>query len=308
MTERTVCHVTSPLDAAGGWRNRLGTLGVWAGGAVASPVLARQAEELGLRAIWVGGGNTNPEALAGRAAMLAATEEIVVATGISSIWTWDPAMLASQVAAIDAAHPGRFLLGLGVSHAPMVRQAGREYAKPLGEMRRFLDALDEASGGKPEAPCGAGNRVLAALGPKMLELARDRSVGAHPYLVTPEHTRTARGILGPGPLLAPEQGVVVSPEPGYARQVARDYLAPYLSLPNYLGNLRELGFDDTDFAAGGSDRLVDAVIPWGDADTVAARVAEHFEAGADHVAVQPLGPDGTFDHVGLGWLAAILVP
>jgi probable F420-dependent oxidoreductase len=271
-------------------------------------VLARQAEELGLRAIWVGSGNASPAALAGRAAMLAATERIVVATGIASIWTWDPAVLAGQVADIDAAHPGRFLLGLGVSHAPLVQQAGREYAKPLSEMGRFLDALDEVSGGKPEAPCGPGNRVLAALGPKMLELARDRSAGAHPYLVTPEHTRAARSILGPGPLLAPEQGVVVSPEPGYARQVARDYLAPYLTLPNYLGNLREFGFDDADFADGGSDRLVDAVIPWGDADTVAARVAEHLEAGADHVAVQPLGPDRTFDHVGLGWLAAILLP
>jgi probable F420-dependent oxidoreductase len=278
------------------------------GGQAAEPALARQVEELGLGALWIGGSNPDLNALAGRKAMLAATERIVVATGIASIWAWDPAVLAEQAAAIDAAHPGRFLLGLGVSHAPLVRQLGREYAKPLTEMRRFLDALDEASGGKLEAPGGAGTRVLAALGNKMLELARDRAVGAHPYLVTPAHTATARGILGPGPLLAPEQAVVVSPEPDYARQAARQYLSLYLSFPNYLGSLRGLGFGDADFEGGGSDRLVDAIIPWGDADVVAARVAEHLDAGADHVAIQPLGPDRTFDHVGLGWLAAILAP
>jgi probable F420-dependent oxidoreductase len=300
--------VTSGSDLADGWRSRLGTVGVWAGGAAAEPALAQQVEELGLGALWLGGGNPDPEALAGRKAMLDGTERIVVATGIASIWAWDPAVLAEHTAAIDAAHPGRFLLGLGVSHAPMVRQFGREYAKPLTEMRRFLDALDEASGGKPEAPAGAGNRVLAALGNKMLELARDRSAGAHPYLVTPEHTRTARGVLGPAPLLAPEQAVVVSSEPDYAREVAREYLSIYLTLPNYIGSLRGLGFDDADFEGRGSDRLVDAIVPWGDADVVAARVAEHLDAGADHVAIQPLGPDRTFDHVGLGWLAAILVP
>jgi probable F420-dependent oxidoreductase len=286
---------------AGGWKDRLGTVGVWAGPAAAGPDLARQAEELGLGAVWVGGSNPDPVALAERDAMLTATDRIVVATGIASIWAWDPAALAVLVKRIDAAHPGRFLLGLGVSHAPLVQRLGRQYTKPYTEMRRFLDGLDEAG-------LTPATRVLAALGPKMLELARDRSAGAHPYLVTPAHTRIARDILGPEPLLAPEQAVVVSPEPDYARQVARDYLALYLPMPNYTGNLRELGFADEDFEAGGSDRLVDAVIPWGDAEVVAARVAEHLSAGADHVAIQPLGPGRTFDHVGLGWLAAILVP
>lgn len=300
--------MTPEEDLASGWRSRLGRVGVWVGGAAAEPTLAREVEQLGLSALWVGGGNPDPDALAGRKAMLAGTERLVVATGIANIWAWDPAALAGQTAAIDAAHPGRFLLGLGVSHAPLVRQFGREYTRPLAEMRRFLDALDEASGGKPEVPGGAGTRVLAALGPKMLELARDRSAGAHPYLVTPEHTRTARGVLGPAPLLAPEQAVVVSPEPGYAREVAREYLGPYLAMPNYIGSLRGLGFGDADFENAGSDRLVDAIVPWGDADVVAARVAEHLDAGADHVAIQPLGPDRTFDHVGLGWLAAIFVP
>jgi probable F420-dependent oxidoreductase len=286
---------------SGNDKNRLGRVGVWAGGSVAEPVLARQVEELGLGALWVGGGNPDRDALAGREAMLAATQRIVVATGIASIWAWDLAVLAGLTAAIDDKYPGRFLLGLGVSHQPMVPQYGREYTKPLTEMRRFLDGLDEAGQSKDR-------RVLAALGTKMLELARDRSAGAHPYLVTPEHTAIARGVLGPDPLLAPEQAVVVSPEPGYARQVAREYLTPYLGLPNYLGSLRRLGFTDEDFIAGGSDRLVDAIIPWGDAEVVAARIAEHLDAGADHVAIQPLGPDRTFDHVGLGWLAAILVP
>jgi probable F420-dependent oxidoreductase len=286
---------------ADGWRARLGTIGVWAGGAAAGPDLARQAEELGLGAVWVGGSNPDPAALAERDAMLTATERIVVATGIASIWAWEPAELAARATEIDAAHPGRFLLGLGVSHAPLVQRLGRQYTKPLTEMRRFLDGLDEAG-------LASGMRVLAALGPKMLELARDRSVGAHPYLVTPAHTRAARDILGPERLLAPEQAVVVSREPDYARQVARDYLALYLQLPNYLNALREHGFADDDFTDGGSDRLVDAIIPWGDAEVVAARLAEHLSAGADHVAIQPLGPGRAFDHVGLGWLAAILVP
>jgi probable F420-dependent oxidoreductase len=286
---------------AGGWKDRLGTVGVWAGPAAAGPDLARQAEELGLGAVWIGGSNPDQAALAERQTMLAATDRIVVATGITSIWAWEPAELAALVERIDATHPGRFLLGLGVSHAPLVQRLGRQYTKPYTEMRRFLDGLDEAG-------LTPATRVLAALGPKMLELARDRSAGAHPYLVTPAHTRIARDILGPEPLLAPEQAVVVSPEPDYARQVARDYLALYLPMPNYTGNLRELGFADEDFVAGGSDRLVDAVIPWGDAEVVAARVAEHLSAGADHVAIQPLGPGRTFDHVGLGWLAAILVP
>jgi probable F420-dependent oxidoreductase len=293
--------VTAELNLADGWRSRLGIVGVWAGGAAASPELARQVEELGFGAVWVGGSNPDPAALAGREAMLAATERIVVATGIASIWSWDPAELAGETAAIDGAHPGRFLLGLGVSHAPAVQRLGREYTRPLTEMRRFLDGLDEAG----NAP---GTRVLAALGPKMLDLSRDRSAGAHPYLVTPAHTRTARDVLGPEPLLAPEQAVVVSREPDYAREVAREYLANYLQMPNYLASLLGLGFTDEDFAAGGSDRLVDALIPWGDAEDVAVRAAEHLSAGADHVAIQPLGPDRTFDHVGLGWLAAILVP
>jgi probable F420-dependent oxidoreductase len=297
----TVSRVTSDQNLAGTWRTRLGTVGVWAGAAAAGPVLARQAEELGLGAIWVGGSNADLAALAGRSAMLAATERIVVATGIASIWAWEPAELAAQVRDIDAAHPERFLLGLGVSHVHLVKRLGRDYTRPLTEMRRFLDGLDEAG-------ITAGTRVLAALGPKMLELARDRSVGAHPYLVTPAHTQIARKALGPEPLLAPEQAVVVSPEPDYARQVARDYLGSYLVMDNYRASLRGLGFGDEDFEAGGSDRLVDAVIPWGDADVVAARVTEHLAAGADHVAIQPLGPDRTFDHVGLGWLAAILQP
>ncbi len=198
--------------------------------------------------------------------MLDATENLVVATGIASIWAWSPAELATRTEAVERAHPGRFVLGLGVAHAPSVQALGRQYSHPLATMRAFLDGLDEAAGGA--AP---PTRVLAALGPLMLALARDRSAGAHPYLVTPEHSSQARQILGPVPVLAPEQAVVVNDDRAAARRIARDYLATYLTLSNYLSSFRRLGFEENDFADGGSDRLVDAMIAWGGAETVATR-------------------------------------
>jgi probable F420-dependent oxidoreductase len=252
---------------------------------------------LGIQAVWVGGGNANPAALEERGAMLAATEHLVVATGILNIWAWDPTALYGQAAAMDSAYPGRFLLGLGVSHAPLVQQLGRDYVHPLAAMRAFLDGLDEEAGDGP-----APTRVLAALGPKMLELARDRSAGAHPYLVTPEHTADARRALGEAPLLAPEQAVVIDGDRG----IARHYLATYLQLPNYTSNLRHYGFQDEDFAAGGSDRLVDALVPSGDATAVASRVQEHLDAGADHVCLQPLGEGRAVDLHGLAALLQVL--
>ncbi|MCZ1007349.1 TIGR03620 family F420-dependent LLM class oxidoreductase [Streptomyces lydicus] len=184
---------------------------------------------------------------------------------------------------------------------------GHSYAKPLAAMRAYLDAMDGAPYDGPRADPAPG-RVLAALGPKMLELARDRTDGAHPYFVTPEHTARAREILGSGPLLAPEQAVLLESDPATARALAREHhLRPYLQLPNYTGNLRRLGFGDEDFLGGGSDRLVDAIVAWGDADAIRRRVAEHHEAGADHVAVQPVASDRGLGIEQLRELAPVLL-
>jgi probable F420-dependent oxidoreductase len=284
----------------------LGRIGLWvssasAGGAPGAGDLARRVEELGVDALWVGGGNPDANTLEERAAMLASTGHLVVATGIVNIWAWDPAALHRAAAAVNATHPGRFLLGLGVSHKPLVQRLGREYRQPLAAMRDFLDGLDRAAG-----PGTAPPRVLAALGTKMLELARSRTAGAHPYLVTPDHTAAARQVLGPERLLAPEQAVVVDRDRDRARRIAREYLAVYLTLPNYLANLGRLGLGDSDVAGGGSDRLVDALVPSGDAQAVAKRVREHFDAGADHVCLQPLGEGRAVDLNGLEELVPAL--
>jgi probable F420-dependent oxidoreductase len=287
-------------EAAAALRDRLGRVGVWipglaTGGASGAGDVARRAEQLGVSALWVGGGNANAKALDERVAMLEATENLVVATGIASIWAWPPVELEERAAAIERAHPGRFVLGLGVAHAPSVQALGHEYSRPLGKMRAFLDDLDRAAGNGP-----VPTRVLAALGPAMLGLAGERSAGAHPYLVMPEHTSSARRTLGPSPVLAPEQAVVVNADAQTARKIARDYLATYLTLSNYLSNFRRLGFEESDFAGGGSDRLVDALVPWGNAPAVAKRVQAHFDAGADHVCIQPLSEGRAMDFDGLG--------
>jgi probable F420-dependent oxidoreductase len=241
---------------------------------------AVELEELGYAALWLPGGDpaTALDALSG---LLRATSSVTVASGILSIWMHDPEVLAAQRAELSDSSEGRFLLGLGVSHAPAVGED--RYEKPLTKMRTYLESLDVAAPVVlPET------RVLAALGPKMLELARDRALGAHPYLVTPEHTRRAREILGVEKFLAPEQGVVLETDPDRARAIAREHLSVYLQLPNYTNNLRRLGFGDADIAGGGSDRLVDEVVVWGDEGVIRARVDEHREAGADQVVVQVL--------------------
>src|SRR5581483_7677378 len=188
-------------------------------------------------------------------------------------------------------HGDRLLIGIGVSHAPMINQMleGAPYKRPIDRMADYLTALDDA-----DPPLPASRRVLAALGPKMLELARDRSAGAHPYLVSPEHTATAREILGPDRLLAPEQGVVFETDPDKARQIARNNMAMYFNLPNYVNNWKRYGFTDEDVAAPGSDRLVDAMVAWGDEDAISERVRQHTDAGADHVCIQVM-----FDREGM---------
>ena len=266
-------------------RPSLGRIGVWSSAFWATGGEAQRAaselERLGYGTIWY----PNGPAIFDRARdLLDATDRIVVATGIANIWTHPAEQTASAHHALTAAHPGRFLLGLGVSHAHLVDQAqpGR-YAKPVERMLAYLDALDTA----PD-PVPVNERALAALGPRMLAIARTRTAGAHPYLVTVEHTRQARQALGQGPLLAPEQAVFVSTDPAEARRVARFHLARYLQAPNYVNNWLRLGFTQDDIAGGGSDRLVDALVAWGDVDAIRQRVVAHLEAGADHVCLQAL--------------------
>jgi probable F420-dependent oxidoreductase len=277
---------TEGVDA---WRRRLGRAGVWLPGTARRDrarleAVGTELEGLGYGALWLGGGSPDREALADLAALLDRSRRLVVASGIANIWAWDPASLHEAAGAIDESHPGRFLLGLGVSHRALVAA----YRRPLTAMRDFLDGLDRAAEAAGRRPLF---RVIAALRRRMLELARDRSGGAHPYLTSPSHTAIARRVLGEDGLLAPEQAVVLETDPARARATARAHLSRYLALPNYVENLRELGFGDEDLADGGSDRLVDAIVAWGDEEAVAGRVREHLDAGADHVAIQPLGDE-----------------
>jgi probable F420-dependent oxidoreductase len=208
----------------------------------------------------------------------------VAATGILNLWMHSAQETGDGFAALEADHAGRTLLGIGVSHHLLIDNTHPgEYTKPLAKMRAYLDELDAVS---PSVP--PDRRVLAALGPKMLELSRDRAGGAHPYIVTPEHTAEARAVLGDGPLLAPEQHVILETDATKARELARQGLSVYLQLPNYVNNWRRLGFTDDDFANGGSDRLLDHIVVWGDEATIAERVQAHLDAGADHVCVQAI--------------------
>jgi probable F420-dependent oxidoreductase len=232
---------------------------------------AAELEELGFGAIWLGGNTSVPHA----GPLVEATRRITIATGIQSIWQYEATETAARYAELEAAHPGRFLLGLGVSHAKLADR----YRRPYTAMVAYRAARDAA--GVP-----AERRVLAAMGPKMLRLSRERSAGSHPYLVTPEHTAEAREALGEVPLLAPELKVIPETDPARARSIARAHLAFYLTLPNYTNTFRRLGFTEDDLADGGSDRLIDAVYAWGDDDRVRTRIDAFHEAGADHVALQ----------------------
>jgi len=262
----------------------LGRYGVFGRAAVLTPERARMIESLGYGTVWQGG--SPPADLSHVAAILDATSTIKVATGIVNVWTADAAEVARSYHRIEAAHPGRFLLGIGVGHP----EAHAAYRSPYQTLAGYLDVLDAE--GVPE-----GRRILAALGPRVLKLAAARTAGAHPYLVTPEHTRQARNILGPGKLLAPEQRVVMEADPAKARAVGRpSVVKPYLGLTNYTSNLQRLGFTGQDVAGEGSDRLIDALVISGDGATIARRFEEHHQAGADHVAVQLIaGPGADLD-------------
>jgi len=271
----------------------IGPVGVWSrelrfhadrGAAAAA---AAELEGLGYGALWIP--DVGGDVLGAADHLLGATQRIPLATGILNIWMHDAAQVSAGVAALTRAHGERFLLGLGASHSAVVDadEPGR-YGRPLATMVAYLDALDA----QPE-PVAPSRRVLAALGPRMLELARERSAGAHPYLVTPEHTRRARELLGPDRLLAPELSVALEPDPAVALERAREFVSHYLTLPNYVNNLLRLGFDEADVTAPGSDRLVLALVAAGDEELIAARVADHHAAGADHVAIHVVGAGDT---------------
>jgi probable F420-dependent oxidoreductase len=273
-------------------RQRLGPVGVWLAAAHAAIDFERQAarriEALGYGSIWTPEGLAGKEAFAHQSLLLAATERIVTGTGIANVWARHPATMQGGAATLGAAIYGRFVLGIGISHAPMVEGSGQAYEKPLDRMAHYLDGMDAAAADAPatETPVA---RVLAALRPRMLAMARDRADGAHPFFVPPSHTRIARDVLGPDKLLIPEQAVVLNTDPDQGRRIAREHTQLLLQFPNYINNLRHLGYGDDDLCGGGSDRLVDAIVAWGDDATIAKRVREHLDAGADHVVLQPLG-------------------
>lgn len=274
--------------------DQLGKFGVWRHGDGLTPRLAVELERLGYGTIWIGGSPDGDLGLVDE--LLDATSTITVATGIVNIWKDEPQPVAESFHRIEAAHPGRFLLGIGVGH----REATAEYVKPYTALVDYLDGLDAA--GVP-----AERRVLAALGPRVLALSADRAAGAHPYLSTPEHTRRAREILGSARLLAPEQKVVLQADPARAREIGRPPVdRPYLHLANYLNNLRSLGYTDADFADGGSDSLIDALVVHGDFGAVKAGLTAHLDAGADHVAIQLLGAPNDDPVAGFTALAEVL--
>jgi probable F420-dependent oxidoreductase len=263
-------------------------------------------EALGWSTLWITE-TVGREAFTFAALLLAATQRLTVATGIASIWGRDALTAAAAQKTISEAYGDRFVLGLGVSHAVVVEGArGRQYRAPYTAMREFLDAMDAAPFRSAE-PATPPRRMLAALGPKMLELSGQRADGAHPYLTTTQHTAQARAVLGADAVLAPEQMVVLSSDVGVARARGRATLERYLALPNYRSSLLRQGFIDGDLDGGGSDRLIDALIAHGDEETVRARVQEHLDAGASHVVVQPLpAADGSVDRAEIRRLSTAL--
>ena len=285
---------------------RLTNLGVWAAtdrlSAAEAAAFAKRVEAWGYGALWT------PEAVgrevfSASAWLLANTTRLIVASGIANIYARDAFAAAAAQKGLNEQSGDRFLLGLGVSHIPLVKDMRQhEYGKPVATMRAYLEGM-AAAPYKSVAPPSPPQTVLAALGPKMLELAGERTDGAHPYNVPPEHTREAREILGANKLLCVEQAAILETDRSQARALARQFLEIYTGLPNYVNNWRRLGFSDPDFAGGGSDRLVDTVVAWGDEKAIRKRIDEHWQAGADHVCVQAIGAGGRPDERLLSVLA-----
>ncbi len=270
----------------------LGPVGVWSPAFALAPAAAMRAaaaeiEALGFGALWFPEGFGTKESFASAALILGATERVPVCSGIANVWARDPVATATGARTLMEAHPGRFLLGLGVSHPQQVDPRGHRYAKPVAHMRSYLAAMDAAPY-HPDPALPHIPRVLAALRRPMIELARERADGMLSYLVTPAHTAMARALLGPDRLLCAEQAILLCADPAEARRIARERTSWYFDLGNYPPSLRAQGFTDADLAGDGSDRIIDGLVAWGDAAAIAARVREHLAAGADHVCVQPL--------------------
>ncbi len=289
----------------------LGRIGCWQAQFVTETAAdvraaAAELEELGFGTFWYPEPLIAKDAFAAAAIVLAATDHVNVATGIANLWARDAMTMATGERTLADAFPGRFVLGLGVSHPEQVSAHGFDYSKPISMMRDYLDRMDATPNisTEPEVPA---TRLLAALRPAMLGLARDRTSGAHPYFVPVEHTRRAREILGEGKLLATEVTVVLEDDPDTARRIARSFTPFYLSKANYTNALLWLGYGDDDVADGGSDRLIDDLVAWGDRDAVTARVEEHLDAGADHVCIQVITESAGFPMVELRTLAPSLL-
>jgi probable F420-dependent oxidoreductase len=288
-------------------RRSLGPTGIWASlpeGADGRD-LAAAVEKHGFGSLWLGGSHMAPDAFTQLVTLLDGSSKLIVGTGIASIWGREPSDMRQGADTLSQGFPGRFILGLGVAHAPAVEKLGKSYARPYSAMERYLDEMDHPAGQATDDPGGRPVRVLAALGPRMLELSRDQADGAHPYFSPVEHTSFARQVLGPDKLLVPEQAVVLNDTAEAARAAGRAYAERYLQMPNYTSNLRRFGFGDPDTGGTGSDRLIDAIIPHGPA-VIAERVRQQLAAGADTVLLQPIGPDGRFASGDLGPLAEAL--
>jgi probable F420-dependent oxidoreductase len=276
---------------------RLGPIGVWSFElermtATDEGRIAQEVEALGFKALWIPESLGSKEIFAHASILLAATKSLIVASGIANIWARDPVAMANGARSLQEAYGDRFLCGLGVSHKPTIdARLGGGYTKPLAHMRAYLDSMDKAPYVGPNRKDPPAPRVLAALGPQMLRLSAERSLGAHPYFVPVEHTTIARKELGPDPLLAVEQACTLELDATKAREIARRHTKRYLGLENYTNNLRRLGWGDADLADEGSDRLVDAIVAWGDVTAVKARADAHRKNGADHICLQVLGDD-----------------
>jgi probable F420-dependent oxidoreductase len=268
----------------------MGPVGVWSFAlqrlsAQAEGDAVRELEGLGFRATWIPESVGSKEVFAHSAILLGATKRLVIAPGIANIYARDPMAMANAARALGEAHPGRFMLGIGVSHKPSVETRGSEYGKPVETMRRYLDGMAAAQYAAP-GPDPPVPLVLAALGPRMLELAAERTDGAHPYFVPVDHTTEARRVIGPDAFLGVEQTAVLTTDRAAGLRIARAFAKHYLEMANYANNLRRLGWSDEDLAGEGTERLIDAIIAVGDVETIAKRVRDHLDSGADHVCVQ----------------------
>ena len=274
----------------------LGKLGVWVSmdsmTAAAAAAFAKRVEEWGYAALWIPE-SRGRNALAHSSRLLANTQRLIVATGIANIYARDPMAMANGQRGLNEQSDGRFLLGVGVSHRPMVQGLrGHTYGKPVATMRAYLEGMRDAPYQAP-MPGVKPLTIVAALGPRMMALSSELADGAHPYNTTPQHTAQARSILGSGKVLCPEVWVLLETDPAAARRAAREALSRYLQLENYVNSWRREGFGDDDLAGGGSERFLDAMVAWGDERAIRARIQEHWDAGADHVCIQPISLQGS---------------